>query len=215
MSFVSIRCPNCAGVESISVGANMYQCRYCDNTFNYIDPNAPKVTKNITIQEVQTRNCPICGRGVTAGTSHLCMSCGKNDFCDNCSFENLEKKLICKNCLTTESYDCQKCGVYSAFRCISCVKLHENNSFHTIARCCSEHLIDHFVVRKNALGDHLNTYKICFNCGGLVCKDCGKGNFRPKCKYCNNKLDWIQPLDSELKKKRMSLAEHVQQFVRY
>jgi hypothetical protein len=213
MSFVSIRCPNCAATESIPVGENKYQCRYCDNTFNYVDPNAPKITKNVTIQEIQRYNCPICGRGVTAGTSHLCMSCGKNDFCDNCSFETSEKRLICKNCLTTTSYDCQKCGIYSAFRCISCIKLHDKDESHTITRYCSEHFVDRFVMRQNVIGDHMNSYFICANCRGLVCNNCRKGRFFPKCKYCGNKLIRAQPLDSGLKKKRISLADDIQRIL--
>lgn len=196
MSFVSIRCPNCAAAESILVGENQYRCRYCDNTFNYLDPNAPKITKNITIQEVQTHHCPLCGRGVTAGTSNLCMKCGASELCSNCVFDRpWLNDLVCRRCLGESSDDCLVCRKPSLYKCSSCTKLHEKDPSHVVTRHCMDHLSDFF----KPSHDWIALYD-CRTCGPNICRDCAVGTIRKKCKNCGNKLDCAQTMMSMLLK---------------
>lgn len=222
MSFTSIRCPNCAGTESVPIGESKYQCRYCDNTFDYVAPNAPKVTKHITVQEIQSHNCPNCGRGITAGTSNRCMECGISDFCSNCIIITPEQKFVCKNCLLAASRNCSKCGKYAVYRCPSCLRLHEKDPSHVIVRTCAdpEHFIDHFV--KMSFGSYMVRYcsdcylkNISFSSSYRIlisevekamythplCKDCVIGGFRPKCQSCNNHVSVIYDTRSDLIKK--------------
>jgi predicted RNA-binding Zn-ribbon protein involved in translation (DUF1610 family) len=189
MSFVSIRCPNCAAADTIPVGENKYQCRYCDNTFHYVDPDAPKITKNISVQE--SHNCPNCGRGITVGTGNRCTKCGTNDFCSNCVFETTEKKLVCKNCIAASSWGCYKCGNYSIYRCHSCVKLNEKDPSLVITAVCAEHLAFFEGMGKCP-------FDVCPNCG-FICTYCminvsDQRNIM-KCKNCGDKLKKIRVAD--------------------
>lgn len=204
MSFISIRCPNCAAAESLPIGENKYRCRYCDNTFNYVDTNASKVTKNITVQEVQSHHCPICGRGVTAGISNCCMKCGTNDLCSNCTFETPEKKLMCRSCFSATLDNCLICGNYSTFKCHSCIKLHEKDPSHVITRYCSEHLVKKILC---LFGKYYGW--ACSHCGGLVCGNCViVGTYNNKCRNCGNNLKNPTLIkDKDLKKANKSFAE--------
>ena len=188
MSFVSIRCPYCAATETIPVGENQYKCRNCDHIFNYVNPDAPKMSKNITVQEVQSHQCAICGRGVTAGTSNRCMKCGTNDLCSNCVSETQERKLNCKNCIAASLHDCLECGNYSILRCVSCMKLHQKDQSHVVTRYCSEHLSDYFEKYHTR---YLTLYA-CSYCDGLLCKYCHdstgwQSGGKKKCKNCGKK----------------------------
>jgi hypothetical protein len=180
----------------MKIDENQYQCRYCDNTFNYVDPNTPKVTRNVTVTE--SNHCPICGRGVTAGTSNKCTVCGISDFCSNCVFETSENKISCKNCISTISYDCLVChNNYSIYRCPSCVKLYEKNSIPFIYRLCSEHL----GIYGNTKVTHFSG---CPNCG-FTCPDCQvkEGWFNSKCKFCGNKIK-VMPFSDQVQFKNQN-----------
>lgn len=186
MSFTSIRCPNCAGSESLIVGENQYQCKFCDNVFHHDNPDTPKITKNITVQE--SNHCPICGRGVTLGTSNRCTMCKVSDFCSNCVDETMEKKLICRNCLPASlKASCMECGKYSLYTCYSCVKLHEKNNSHIITAICAEHFTP-LPEKKHAIKASID---ICPDCG-VTCNNCtikeSKWNRKKICKNCHNDL---------------------------
>ncbi|TBR08508.1 MAG: hypothetical protein EPO62_06410 [Candidatus Nitrosotenuis sp.] len=200
MSFVSIRCPNCAASESIKIDENQYQCRCCDNTFHYANPDTPKRT----VQEVQSYHCPICGRGVTAGTSNKCTICGTSDLCSNCTLETSEKKLICKNCLVSQDY-CLTCGKDTTFRCHSCVKLHEKDPSHVITRFCSEHIVENVVVYSKAKYFGWS----CSHCGGLICINClNRAGWKNNCKNCGNKVkEFMLTKDKDLKNENKSFTE--------
>lgn len=215
MSFVSIRCPNCAATESIKIDVDQYQCQYCDNTFNYLDPNAPKVTRNVTVQEIQTHHCPLCGRGVTAGTSNQCTRCGTSELCSDCVFRTAGRKLECKNCITSSSYDCLVCGNYSILRCVSCVKLHEEDQSHVITRYCSEHLSNYF---EKYYTRYLTLYA-CSYCGGLLCKYCHdptgwSTGGKKKCKNCGKKSVEGSIIDCNIQVSPQLKLERISEYLR-
>jgi hypothetical protein len=149
-----------------------------------VDPNAPKVTRNVTVTE--SNHCPICGRGVTAGTSNRCTECGTSELCGSCCvLKWWDKALCCRKCLATNNFDCLICGNISLKQCDICIKLHEKDPSHVIQRYCLNHFVDNFY-KKGSMG-HISIWH-CTNCGNFICEGCAVGGIWKKCKNCNSRL---------------------------
>lgn len=210
MSLTSIRCPNCAGSESLIVGENQYQCKFCDNTFHFDNPNTPKITKNITVQE--SNHCPICGKGVTFGTNNRCTVCGTSNLCNNCTDETPEKKTICKNCLKSKELNCLVCGKHAKTFCPYCTILHEKDPSHVITRSCSVHSTHYFIFVSMDHTAYL--YYHCAKCNLTPCETCrgkrGMWGDSYNCQQCGKKFKTIKLIsEKELKQQNTDLTEWI------
>lgn len=207
MSTVAIKCPNCGATVTTMIEENQYQCKYCDNIFNYVDPNVTKISRDAVGQQMMY-NCSICGRAMQSRFGDKCMKCKKNGFCHNCIFE-LDNVFQCKTCIAADSRNCPICGKPISGFCVSCMESSRSGKIDKsqVSRTCADHLAEnsfHYITQfnyeKKPGGYDVESYYYCKTCGGggTVCFSCViikkkiRGN-KYICKSCGNKLELRVP----------------------